>query len=120
MAPKFTGGLDIAIKVPPHEYEATVAFYRDVIGLPPIAGREPDVVFEFGPNRLWIDRVPTMTQAEVWLELFCDDSDAAIEHLEASGVVRCDAVEPLGNGFRGAWFTSPSNIVHMVREADAW
>ena len=30
MAAKFSGGKNIAMKVPPHQYEATVAFYRDV------------------------------------------------------------------------------------------
>jgi hypothetical protein len=30
---KFVGGRNIAMKVPPHLYEATVQFYRDVVGL---------------------------------------------------------------------------------------
>lgn len=33
MKTKFTGGIDIALKLPPHQFEETVIFYRDVIGL---------------------------------------------------------------------------------------
>ena len=32
-APAFTGGRNVAIKVPEHAFEATVAFYRDTLGL---------------------------------------------------------------------------------------
>jgi hypothetical protein len=31
-APKFAGGRNIAMKVPPHLWDATVRFYRDVGG----------------------------------------------------------------------------------------
>jgi hypothetical protein len=44
----------------------------------------------------------------------------AAEHLARAGVVRCDPIEPLPPGFRGGWIMSPANIVHMVREPDAW
>lgn len=30
---RFNGGVDIVLKFPPHQFEATVAFYRDLIGL---------------------------------------------------------------------------------------
>lgn len=33
MTPEFTGGPNIAIKTPSHQFEATVGFYRDVLGL---------------------------------------------------------------------------------------
>jgi hypothetical protein len=61
-----------------------------------------------------------MSQAEIWLEFFTDEFDAAADHLSKAGVVRCDAIEPLPEGFRGGWITSPANIVHMVREPGAW
>jgi hypothetical protein len=121
MSGRFHGGIDIAIKVPPHQYEATLAFYRDVVGLKPIEGKAPpNVGFEFGPNRLWIDEAPNMSQAEVWLELFTKNFREAAAHLAKAGVVRCDAIEPLPEGFKGGWITSPANIVHIVREPDAW
>jgi hypothetical protein len=120
MAVQFRGGIDIAVKVPPHQYNETIAFYRDVVGLKPFDAKAPAVGFELGPNKLWIDEAPMLSQAEVWLELFTDDFDSAAQHLKKAGVVRCDAIEPLGDGFRGGWITSPANIVHMVREPDAW
>jgi hypothetical protein len=120
MAAKFEGGINIAMKIPSHQYEATIAFYRDVIGLKPFTAKSPAVGFELGPNRLWIDEVPMMSQAEVWLELFTDDFSGAADHLARAGVVRCDAIELLDDSFRGGWITNPANIIHMVREPDAW
>ncbi|UPA25454.1 hypothetical protein K6301_04435 [Shinella oryzae] len=117
---QITGGINIAMKVPSHRYAATVAFYRDVVGLKPFEAKAPVAGFELGPNRLWIDEAPTYSQAEVWLELFTPDHKAALGYLEQNGVVRCDAVEDLGEGFRGGWIMNPAGIVHMVREPDAW
>jgi hypothetical protein len=114
------GGINIAMKVPSHQYEATIAFYRDVIGLTPFDDKPPARGFLLGPNRLWIDEAPHYSQAEVWLELFTPDHEAAFGHLERNGVVRCDSVEDLGEGFRGGWIMNPANIVHMLREPDAW
>lgn len=34
MTMRFEGGSNIALTVPPHEYEATVRVYRDTLGLP--------------------------------------------------------------------------------------
>jgi hypothetical protein len=120
MTANIRGGFNIAMKVPSHEYEATLRFYRDVIGLKPYDEKAPAKGFELGPNRLWIDEAPMLSQAEVWLELFTDSFEDAAEHLAKAGVVRCDAIEPLGEGFRGGWIMNPANIVHLVREADAW
>lgn len=120
MTAKLHGGINIAMKVPPHQYEATLAFYRDVIGLKPVGDKAPYTGFEFGPNRLWIDKAPGMSQAEVWLELYSDDFPSAAAHLAEASVTRCDAIEPMPKGFRGGWITNPANIVHMVREPDAW
>lgn len=41
----FEAGRNIAMKVPPHVYDATVRFYREVLGLPEIAAHAPSVVF---------------------------------------------------------------------------
>ena len=120
MSNKIYGGINIAMKVPPHQYEATVAFYRDVVGLEPIEDKSPYVGFKLGPNHLWIDQAPGMSQAEVWLELFTGDSSKALADLAEAGVVRCDAIEPLPAGFKGGWIVNPANIVHMVRELDAF
>lgn len=121
MTVQIKGGINIAMKIPSHQYEATISFYRDVVGLKPVTDKAPAIGFELGPNRLWLDEDPTMSQAEVWLELFTDDHRGALDRLEKANVVRCDPIEPLfGDDFRGGWIMNPANIVHMVREPDAW
>lgn len=117
MAPRFTGGPNIAVKVPPHLHEATVRFYRDVVGLEPLHDQAPYTCFAFGASRLWVDRVPGLSQAEVWLELVADDLAAAARHLKAAGVVRRDEIEPLPVGFEGFWIASPAAIIHLVSQA---
>ena len=118
---EFTGGRNIAMKVPAHQWEATVRFYRQVLGLrelqnPYVEGPQ-SVGFAFGSNRLWIDRVPGMSQAEVWLQVTTQDTATAAEHLAAEGVVRCDEVEPLGTT-TAFWISSPASIVHLVSEPE--
>ncbi|MEO3386635.1 hypothetical protein [Mesorhizobium sp. CAU 1741] len=121
MSPNFSGGRNIALKVPPHQYDATVRFYRDVIGLPQVEGHEPSVGFVFGGCQLWIDRAPAMSQAELWLEIVTDDKQAAASHLRQAGVVRCDEIESLGEDFKGFWVSSPASIIHLVDErSGAW
>ena len=115
MTATFEGGRNIAMKVPPHQYDATVRFYRDVLRLEQIDDpKDGNVSFRFGANRLWIDKVPAMSQAELWLELITDDTAAAAELLSDAGVVRCDDIETLGDGFDGYWITSPAAIIHLV------
>ncbi|MEX0958970.1 MAG: hypothetical protein WDZ63_06740 [Burkholderiales bacterium] len=92
---KIEGGRNIAMKIPPHQFEETVRFYRDLIGLQEIAGLAPSIAIEFGANRLWLDRVETLSQAEIWLELRADEPASAAKNLEKLGVVRCDAIEKL-------------------------
>lgn len=116
--PSFAGGRNIAMKVPSHQWEATVAFYRDVLGLKQLENHLPNVGFEFGSNQLWIDRVEGMSQAELWLELAARDIPDAAKHLSKAGVVRCDEIEPLPEGYEGFWIASPASIIHMVAKPD--
>ena len=90
MTVKLEGGINIAMKVPSHQYETTIAFYRDTVGLEPITEKAPAVGFKLGPNQLWIDEGATMSQAEVWLELFTPDSTGALRQLADAGVLRSD------------------------------
>jgi len=118
---KFAGGRNIAMKVPPHLYEATVRFYRDVLGLKPMKKHLPEIGFEFGEHHLWIDRVPGLSQAEIWLELITNDVSAASKYLESAGVVRCDEIEPLPEGFSAFWISSPASIIHLVcKDSESW
>ena len=120
-APAFTGGRNVAIKVPEHAFEATVAFYRDTLGLTIVYDAVGTKAFEFGPLRLWIDRMPNLAQGEMWLELVAVDTESAAAHLAAHGVVRCDEVEKLPPDLDGFWILNPAGIVHLVcsPEADA-
>lgn len=111
---RYQGGRNLALKLPPHQFDATVRFYGEVLGLPRLAEFEPSVVFEFGASRLWLDRVAGLSQAELWLELLAHDTGKAAQHLARAGVVRCDEIEALPEGFDGFWITSPAAIVHLV------
>src|SRR5256886_14738562 len=75
--PQFSGGANIAIKCPSHTYDQTVAFYRDTLGLPLIEEEAEGCIFQFGPNRLWIDKVPNLSHPDIWLEIETNDTEAA-------------------------------------------
>lgn len=113
-APLFRPGHNIAMKVPPHQYEATLRFYRDVLKLEDRSQGSSSVRFAFGDKTLWIDRVPALSQAEIWLEIVTRDIDQAARVLAAEGVVRCDDIEPLPDGMAAFWISSPAAIVHLV------
>jgi catechol 2,3-dioxygenase-like lactoylglutathione lyase family enzyme len=106
----------VAIKVPERQYAATLAFYRDVIGLPVLEDRADGALIDFGATRLHLDRVPQQRQSDVWFELLTDDTTAAAAHLKAAGVDRCDEVEILPEGFDGFWTAAPSGIIHLMAD----
>ena len=70
----FRAGQNIAMKVPAQDFEATVGFYRDVVGLEQLQSSEGSIAFHFGRLRLWIDRCPHLNRSEVWLQLVTDDA----------------------------------------------
>jgi catechol 2,3-dioxygenase-like lactoylglutathione lyase family enzyme len=62
--PDFAGEKNIAVKIPRHAYEATVRFYREVLGLPLLGRSETSESFPHGSPafdlhgmRLWLDEV---------------------------------------------------------------
>jgi hypothetical protein len=112
--PRFRAGRNIAMKVPPHQFEATVAFYRDVVGLPHLGTFGTNELFEFGAMRLWLNALPTVSQAEIWLELQADDTGEAARHLAVHRVARCDKMQWLPDDFEGFWMLNPAGIVHLV------
>ena len=75
-SPNFSGGANIAIKCPYHTYEQTIAFYRDTLGLPLLEEEAEGCIFQFGPVRLWIDRVPNLSHPDIWLELETNDTES--------------------------------------------
>ena len=120
--PTFSPGTNIAMKVPSHEFERTVAFYRDVLGLRvlPDAPQASDIniAFAFGDKTLWIDSVPALSQAEIWLEIRTNDLEAAAGDLAAAGCIRRDEIEPLPDGMAGYWIANPANIIHLLVSED--
>jgi hypothetical protein len=118
MKPKFTPGKNIAMKVPPHEFDGTVSFYRDILCFEEVNPLSPDdiesVTFKFGDKNLWIDKVPSISQAEVWFEVVTDNIEVASKYLERNNCIRRDEIESLPKGFKGFWLANPANIIHLV------
>jgi len=104
------------MKLPPHVFEQTVAFYRDILRLPIAENHEASVIVEFGAQNLWLDRVDHLSQAEIWLEIVADDIEEAAEHLNKKDIVRRDEIEPLPEGFAGFWICNPGNVIHLVAQ----
>ncbi|MBX2835693.1 MAG: hypothetical protein KTR35_02485 [Gammaproteobacteria bacterium] len=120
MKPKFSPGKNIAVKVPTHEFERMVNFYKVILGLKQKEASSPDefdsVTFEFGDKNLWIDRISGISQAEVWLEIETDNAVEAKKYLEQQGCAIRNEIEPLPSSFHGFWLSSPSNTIHLVSE----
>ncbi len=117
MKPSFKAGNNIAIKVPEHEFEQTVAFYQDVLGFERLGNEQAEnssAVFEFGTIKLWIDKCTGLSQAEVWLEINTDDPSAAASYLKQKGCAIRPEIEPLDPSINAFWLSSPANIIHLV------
>jgi hypothetical protein len=105
-------GRNIAIKVPLHRYDETVAFYRDRVRLSLVQVNSNSTAFSFNGFTLWIDKVAHQSQVDVWLELFSDDPDRAL--LELGSPIR-DELEPL-DGVTGHWTSDPAGTVLLIRK----
>ncbi len=120
MKPIFEPGENIAIKVPAHEYDQTVSFYQDILGLERKNAGATDeyqtAVFKFGDKTLWVDRISSISQAEIWLEIRTDSAEHAAAYLDECKVSRRDDIERLPEEFKGFWISGPSNIIHLITE----
>ena len=116
--PTFRAGGNIALKVPLYRYEATLAFYRDALGLPYLGSAGESHVFQYGPLRLWLDPVAHQSQVDVWLEVVTPDLAAGTAHLAAAGVPVRDELEPLGD-LAGHWISDPAGVVLLLTTGDA-
>lgn len=114
MKTTFSGGPNIAMKVPPDQFEATCSFYRETLGLSQIEELKPDVVFQFGANRLWIDPTPDLDRSEVWLQVQSDKFEASAAQLDLLRSARADGIEPLPDGFAGFWISNPGGVIHLI------
>ncbi|MBT1687373.1 VOC family protein [Dawidia soli] len=116
--PTFQGGVNIALKIPRNKYEATVAFYRDILRLDivekpitnPTVSRTHEV--KFGGNIVWLDCVDNYTHSEVWLELRTPDVAAATEYLASRGVDTRDEFEEIPKDMH--WIQDPAGTVFIV------
>ncbi|MCK5789925.1 MULTISPECIES: VOC family protein [unclassified Ketobacter] len=121
MKPAFHPGKNIAMKIPTHEYEHTLRFYREILRFEELSARHPDDTprFRFGDKVLWLDCMPGLSQSEIWLEVLTDDIEQAADYFKASGCQRRDEIEPLPEGMKAFWVSSPSNIIHLVTEGNS-
>ncbi len=104
-------GKNIAIKVPLHRWDDTVAYYRDRVGLEVTRELANSVCFAFGDMTLWIDRIERQSQVDVWLELITDDPAQSLAKL---GSPKRDELEPL-DGVNGHWTSDPAGVVLLLR-----
>ncbi len=111
--PKYSAGPNMAMKLPLRVYEQTLAFYRDTLGLP-VEENDTGAPVRFRATRLHLDRLPTQSQTDLWLEVRTDDTTAALSHLQARGVDICNGVEALPDGFDGFWVAAPSGTIHLI------
>lgn len=117
----FQGGVNIAIKIPKSKYEATVAFYKNILKLPveekpidnPTVSRTHEV--KFGNNIVWLDCVDNYTHSETWLELTTPNVPQATEYLKANGISTCDELEQLPDN-NAHWIMDPAGTVLIVNQ----
>lgn len=118
MTPTFSGGVNIAIKIPRSKYEQTVAFYKDILRLEvvekpitnPTVSRTHEV--KFGNNIVWLDCVDNYTHSEAWLELLTPDVEIATAYLQSKGVHTCDELEQIPQNTH--WIMDPAGTVFIL------
>lgn len=116
----FQAGINIAVKIPKHQYEQTVSFYRDILKLEveeqsiqnPTVSRTHKVCF--GQNVLWLDCVDNYTHSETWLQLTVPDIEVATDYLKKNNVYTCDTIEELPPNMH--WIMDPAGTVFNVQE----
>lgn len=115
---QFSGGTNIALKIPKHKYEETVHYYKVILGLQvkeePITNqtvsRTHSVVF--GPNTLWLDCVDNYTQPEIWLEINTPNVPGATDYLAQKGITTKDEFEQIPGDKH--WVTDPAGTVMIL------
>ncbi|TDS11921.1 VOC family protein [Sphingobacterium paludis] len=116
----FRGGLNMAMKISPANYEQTVTFYRDILlfDVEEIPITHPTVLrshrLHFGPNTLWLDCVEDVAHPQIWLELHTEDVERAAAYLETNDVKTCDEIEEISPSMH--WIKDPSGNVLLVKK----
>jgi len=118
--PNFEPGSNIAIRVPVYQYNRTVMFYKEVLGLTALDIAYPDqyesIAFEFGGQNLWIDSAAGLSQSETWLEMKTDNVIQAAEYFNERRVMRRDDIEAPLKDINGFWISNPASIIHLINE----
>jgi len=118
----FTGGVNIAIKIPKRKYEETVAFYRDILNLKvvekPITNQTVSRTHQvdFGQNIIWLDCVDNYTHSEVWLELKTPEVEKSTAYLKSRGINTCDELEQIPEGVH--WIMDPAGTPLILNKYD--
>ncbi|WP_230504288.1 hypothetical protein [Sutcliffiella rhizosphaerae] len=110
---EFTGGNNIALKIPKYKYNETVHFYKEVIKLPYLGFVSESHAFQFGGVTLWLDCMDNYSQQDVWLEIETDNVKTAAEYLKENNIDRRDEVEVHENS-KGYWISDPSGTILRV------
>ena len=114
----FTGGPNIAIKIPRSKYADTVRFYRDVLKFDveeqPIDSTTVSRTHrvKFGPNIVWLDCVDNYTHSETWLEIRTPDVQLAADYLRTQGVATVDELEKIPKDMH--WLMDPAGTVLLL------
>ena len=118
--PQFRGGMNIAMKIPKHLYDQTIAFYRDILGFE-LTKEESEFIPEsyscqYGQIKLWFDRMDSYAQTDVWMDLETDDIAVAREYLKNHQVPFRNELEKLPADFKANWISNPAGLVMLVKE----
>lgn len=114
----FTGGPNIAIKIPRSKYADTVKFYRDVLKFDveeqPIDSTTVSRTHrvKFGTNIVWLDCVDNYTHSETWLEIRTPDVQLAADYLRTQGVATVDELEKIPKDMH--WLMDPAGTVLLL------
>ncbi len=114
----FSGGINIAIKIPKSKYDQTVSFYKDILKLEveekpiehPTISRTHEV--KFGNNKVWLDCVDNYAHSEIWMELRTPDVEKATSYLKQKGIETCDEIEEIPEG--NHWIMDPAGTVFIL------
>ncbi|WP_163581902.1 hypothetical protein [Gracilibacillus saliphilus] len=110
---KIEGGNNIAIKIPKYKFEETVAFYKDVLGLPHKGTEANSVAFEFGSSTLWLDCMENYAQQDVWLELKSSRLEETSQLFNKVKIPRRDEVE-IHEHSAGFWISDPAGTILRI------
>jgi predicted enzyme related to lactoylglutathione lyase len=107
--------LSSRILLRPVDFERSLSFYRDVLGLAVYREFEGGVVFVLGGGFLEVSGRspgPAGSNLQLWLQV--RDLDATYERLKAAGVTITSRPETKPWGLRECWVSDPDGVLIAV------